>query len=102
MLCPPMQASLQVGRERARRISTATLNMVVAEICSARPAPDGARVLYATQVTSSPPTFVLFVSKPKSYSAAYITYIERQLRKQIGFSGTPIRIAIRSRSGSSS
>ena len=54
-----------------RRVPTASLNRAIAAAQAAQPAPHGARVLYATQGATDPPTFTLFTSKelPASYHA---------------------------------
>ena len=51
------------------------------------------RILFATQAGSKPPRFVLFTSGP--VDVAYTRYIERRLREDYGFAGTPIQITVR-------
>ncbi len=48
------------------------------------------KILFATQPSTAPPTFVLFTSG--KLDAAYERYIERRLREEFGFVGTPIVI----------
>jgi GTPase len=50
------------------------------------------RVYYGTQAASRPPTFVLFVNDPKAFTEYYRQYVERQIRENIGFPGTPLRL----------
>ncbi len=85
-----------------RRISTNLVNQVIAEAYALVPPPASKRgkrlkVYYATQVSSAPPTFILFVNDPKLLGANYKVYIERKLREAFGFAGTPIRIAARAK-----
>lgn len=49
------------------------------------------------QAAMRPPTFVFFVNDAKLFSETYRRYMEKQLRKDAGFSGTPIRLLWRSR-----
>jgi GTP-binding protein len=53
------------------------------------------RVLFSTQAGTRPPTFVLFSSG--FLEAGYRRFIERKLREEFGFEGTPIRVSVRVR-----
>ena len=81
------------------RIATSVLNEVVLDAQIATPAPthNGKRckILYASQVASAPPTFVLFVNDPELMHFSYQRYIENKLREAFGFDGSPIRILTR-------
>jgi GTP-binding protein len=50
---------------------------------------------YATQVGIYPPSFVLFTNRPGEVKDNYIRYLERRLREEFGFQGTPIRLFLR-------
>jgi GTP-binding protein len=50
------------------------------------------KIYYGTQVSSQPPTLVLFVNDPKRFNENYRRYMESQFRQQLGFLGTPIRL----------
>ncbi|SHV60039.1 ribosome-associated GTPase EngA [Mycobacteroides abscessus subsp. abscessus] len=82
-----------------KRISTGQLNTWVKEVVAATPPPvrggKQPRVLFATQATSRPPTFVLFTTG--FLEAGYRRFLERRLRESFGFDGTPIRINVRVR-----
>ncbi len=82
--------------EYRTRIPTRDVNKVIRSAQAAQPAPRGARVLYATQGATDPPTFVLFVNRevPKTY----MRYIERSLREEFGLGATPIKLRVRRRS----
>ncbi|XP_074292507.1 uncharacterized protein LOC141619389 [Silene latifolia] len=91
-----------VEKERSRRLSTATLNQVVREAVAFKAPPrtrggKRGRVLYCTQAAIRPPTFVFFVNDAKLFPDTYRRYMEKQLRSDAGFSGTPIRLLWRSR-----
>ena len=82
-----------------RRVSTGQLNAWLSEIVAAQPPPvRGGRqpkVLFATQASSRPPTFVLFTTG--FLEAGYRRFLERRLRERFDFTGTPVRISVRVR-----
>lgn len=84
-----------------RRISTGLLNDCIREaIAAAEPPTSGGRrlrIYYATQVSTCPPTFVLFVNDVKLMHYSYERYLKNYLRKTFDFSGTPIRMMVRNR-----
>ncbi|MBK6858337.1 MAG: ribosome biogenesis GTPase Der [Microthrixaceae bacterium] len=79
-----------------RRVPTRRVNEVVSLAQSAQPAPHGARILYATQGATDPPTFTLFANK--ELPATYLRYIERKLREAFDLGATPIKLRVRQRS----
>ncbi|MDQ4068694.1 MAG: ribosome biogenesis GTPase Der, partial [Actinomycetota bacterium] len=79
-----------------RRVPTRELNEVVQAAQAAQPAP-GARVLYATQGATDPPTFTLFSNRP--LPAPYLRYLERRIRDHFGFGPTPLKLRVRRRAG---
>lgn len=79
----------------SRRIPTRRVNEVVALAQSATPAPHGARILYATQGATDPPTFTLFANK--ELPATYLRYVERRLRDAFDLGATPIKLRVRLR-----
>jgi GTP-binding protein len=82
-----------------RRIPTGRLNMWLKEVVAATPPPVRGgrqpRILFATQATARPPTFVLFTTG--FLEAGYRRFLERRLRETFGFEGSPIRISVRER-----
>ncbi|XP_064957433.1 uncharacterized protein LOC135608455 isoform X3 [Musa acuminata AAA Group] len=91
-----------VEKERSRRLGTSILNQVVQEALAFKPPPrtrggKRGRVYYSTQAAIRPPTFVFFVNDAKLFPETYRRYMEKQLRKDAGFPGTPIRLLWRSR-----
>jgi GTP-binding protein len=95
-LVPALEKSLESWDTR---ISTGRLNTFLKEIVAATPPPvrggKQPRILFATQATARPPTFVLFTTG--FLEAGYRRYLERRLRETFGFDGSPIRINVRVR-----
>ena len=91
----------EVDKQNAQRIPTGLLNDVLAEATTiTQPPSDKGRrlkVYYMTQVSTRPPTFVIFVNSKELMHFSYVRYIENHLRKQFGFKGTPIHMIIRER-----
>lgn len=92
----------KVSEYNSMRISTGTLNDVLARAVVKTPLPThkGKRlkIYYMTQVSVRPPTFVFFVNKAELFHFSYQHYLENTLRSTFGFIGTPIRFAIREKS----
>ena len=74
-----------------------------AQIMNQAPNFNGGRlkILYASQVSSAPPTIVLFVNDPEFMHFSYERYRENRLRETFNFEGTPIRLVLKKRSRSS-
>ncbi|ALO07375.1 GTPase [Streptomyces venezuelae] len=81
------------------RVPTGRLNAFLGEIVAANPHPirggKQPRILFGTQAGTKPPRFVLFASG--FLEAGYRRFIERRLREEFGFDGTPIHISVRVR-----
>ncbi|CAO2149888.1 unnamed protein product [Urochloa humidicola] len=97
-----ISAAALVEKERSRRLGTSILNQVVREAIAFKPPPrtrggKRGRVYYTTQAAIGPPTFVLFVNDAKLFPDTYRRYMEKKLRSDAGFPGTPIRLLWRSR-----
>ncbi|MEV6975361.1 ribosome biogenesis GTPase Der [Kitasatospora sp. NPDC093806] len=95
-LVPAIETALE-GWET--RIPTARLNAFLGELVAAHPHPirggKQPRILFGTQAGARPPRFVLFASG--FLEAGYRRFIERRLREEFGFVGTPISISVRVR-----
>ena len=91
-----------VYEQASRRITTGALNEVIGEAHLSLQPPRSAgrqlRIYYATQQSTLPPTFILFVNEEKLMHFSYERYLENQLRKAFKFTGTPIRILLREKS----
>ena len=81
------------------RVTTGQLNSFLGRLVAEHPHPvrsgKQSRVLFGTQATTAPPTFVLFTSG--KLDAGYERFIERRLREEFGFVGTPISLQVRPR-----
>ncbi|WP_066897707.1 ribosome biogenesis GTPase Der [Mycolicibacterium houstonense] len=95
-LVPALETSLASWD---KRISTGQLNTFLKEVVAATPPPvrggKQPKILFATQAATRPPTFVLFTSG--FLEAGYRRFLERRLREQFGFEGSPVRINVRVR-----
>ena len=91
-----LQAANEASTHHRKRLSTATLNAVVQEasLWKSPPSKGGrkGKIYYVTQASTRPPTFVFFVNEPKLFAETYRRYMERSLRENIGFPGSPVRI----------
>jgi len=81
------------------RVPTGELNAFLGRLVSANPHPvrggKQSRILFATQASVAPPVFVLFTSG--LLEPAYTRFIERRLREEFGFAGTPIHLTVKPR-----
>lgn len=88
-IAPAVEEALS---SRQKRISTHQLNQFISSFQISHPHPlrsgKQPRILFAVQASSIPPQFVLFVSFPMD--ASYLRHLEKQLRIQFGFEGSPI------------
>ncbi|MBC6475871.1 MAG: ribosome biogenesis GTPase Der [Hormoscilla sp. GM102CHS1] len=87
----------KAAEQHQRRVSTSVINEVLQEAISWHSPPTNrqgrqGKIYYGTQVRSQPPTIALFVNEPKRFPENYRRYIESQLRKNLDFTGTPIRL----------
>ena len=90
---------VSVAEQHSRRISTGVLNDVLADaVIKVQPPTDRGKrlkLLYMTQVSTKPPTFVIFVNSVELFHFSYQRYIENQIRETFGLIGTPLRIIAR-------
>ena len=91
-----------VAEQNAMRVSTSVLNQVINEaIAVVQPPSDKGKrlkILYGTQVSTKPPTFVIFVNNKELFHFSYERYLVNQIRKEFALVGTPIRIISREKS----
>ena len=95
-LVPALDAALE-GWET--RVGTGALNSFLGRLVSEHPHPvrggKQPKILFGTQASTAPPTFVLFTSG--KLEASYLRFVERRLREEFGFVGTPIHVQQRPR-----
>jgi len=93
---PALDAALE-GWET--RVGTGSLNAFLGRLVAEHPHPvrggKQPRILFGTQAQAAPPTFVLFTSG--KLDAAYLRFVERRLREEYGFMGTPVVLQQRPR-----
>lgn len=81
------------------RVSTGKLNAFLGRLAAAHPHPvrggKQPRILFGTQAQNCPPIFVLFTSGPMD--AQYVRFVERRLREDFGFRGSPVHVEVRAR-----
>ena len=92
-LWPALSVTIEDYRTR---IPTRRVNDAVRAAQQAHPAPGGARVLYATQGATDPPTFTLFTNR--ELPRTWIRFLERRLREDLDLGSTPIKLRVRRRS----
>jgi GTP-binding protein len=78
-----------------RRVPTKDVNRVLADAQQRQPAGGGARVLFAVQGATDPPTFTLFVNR--TLPQPYLRYLERAIRDAFGLGATPVKLRVRKR-----
>ena len=88
--------------QNAMRIGTSVLNEIIRDAVQLNPPPSDKgkrlKILYATQSSVKPPTFVLFVNDPELMHFSYERFLENKIRENFGFEGTPIRFVVKKRS----
>ena len=89
----------KVAEENSKRLSTSVINEVINEaIAVVQPPTDKGKrlkILYGTQASSKPPTFVIFCNDKELFHFSYQRYLINCFRNNFGFEGKPIRLIIR-------
>ena len=92
---------LEVAEARKHRVATSEVNRVLQELLSraAPPQKEGEEVklLFATQIGTSPPAFVIVGNRPDAVPDSYQRYLLRGFRSAWGFLGAPVRLKINRR-----
>ena len=95
-LAPALRTALNSWE---RRVPTSRLNSFLGSLVAATPPPvrggKQPKIMYATQAGIAPPRFVIFTTG--FLEASYRRFIERRLREEFGFPGTPVQVAVRVR-----
>ncbi len=98
-----METVERVLQNANKRITTGQLNDIIQSAVSLKqpPSKNGQRlkILYATQTGVMAPTFIIFVNEKENMHFSYLRYLENTIRKAVDFSGTPIKLVIKNRSG---
>ncbi len=95
-LVPALDSALEGWQTR---VTTGALNTFLGRLVAEHPHPvrggKQAKILFGTQASTAPPTFVLFTSG--LLEASYVRFVERRLREEFGFVGTPVHVQQRPR-----
>ena len=90
----------KVATERRKRVTTSQMNRFIERVDFERasvPVRQRVKILYMTQASVAPPTFVLFTNRAVKLHFSYQRFLENQIRDAFGFIGTPIWIKNRAR-----
>jgi GTP-binding protein len=89
----------RIAAVRRQRIPTPVLNKFLEGVTAANPPVSPGRkhvrIMYAAQIGTMPPSFVLFTNVATTFHFSYERFLINKLREQFGFVGTPIRIQVR-------
>ncbi len=91
----------RVDTNHRRRIQSSSLNDVLMDAIAVNTTPSDngkrLRVYYGTQVSTEPPTFVVFVNDPDLMHFSYERFLENKIREAFDFEGTPVHLIERRR-----
>ncbi len=91
----------EVFEAYSKKVQTSVLNDVIADAFAMSPPKTHRggiiKAYYATQVSTKPPSFILFVNDTEWMHFSYERYLKNQLRQAFGFKGTPIKLILRKR-----
>ncbi|MBA3580336.1 MAG: ribosome biogenesis GTPase Der [Gemmatimonadaceae bacterium] len=94
---------VEVDAERQKRISTSQVNNTLGELVARRQPPQAAghevKLNYATQVETAPPMIAVFGNNPEKVQEHYIRYLHNGFREAWGFTGNPLKVVMRRKSG---
>ncbi len=94
-----MRALFDVYAVWNRRITTADLNRWLSALTERHPPPratgGAVKIRYMTQIKVRPPTFALFLNRPRDLPEAYLRYLANGLRETFGLDGVPLRLVMR-------
>jgi GTP-binding protein len=92
----------EVGEQAKKRIPTSQLNKNFGQWVERHPPPlhknRNVKLNYITQVSSGPPTFIIYANFPEAIHFSYERYLINQMREAFGFQGVPIRLQFRKKS----
>ena len=92
---------ITVAEARKQRVTTAEVNKVLQELLQRAAPPqkmgEEVKLLYATQIETSPPTIVIISNRPDDIPESYQRYLVRGFRNAFGFTGAPLRLKFNAR-----
>lgn len=96
-----LELAKRVQVERMKRIPTAEVNRLLSALMARKQPPQGARgdirIYYASQVSTGPPEFVLWMNRPNELKDSYLRFLSNGFRREWGFEGSPLRLRPRKR-----
>ncbi len=97
-----LELAEQIFQQANHRVSTGQLNATIEEIVTLRGPSHKAgtkppKILYATQISTGPPTIICFVNDARSFDTGYQRFLVNQFRERLPFTEVPIRVMFRSR-----
>jgi len=96
----PLREAFRLRREAGRRVGTGVLNRTLEQIfrsLSFRGRGEKPRAFYATQLGVFPPTFLLFVNRPRLFEKEVLRAVAGQLRRRLDLARVPVRLVLRER-----
>ncbi len=97
-----LDLALLIDQNRKLKISTRKINELIAKAVMENPPKAKGKyqpkIYFSSQVAVAPPMFVIKVNQPDLIHFSYLRYLERQIRQAFDFTGTPIKIELRSNS----
>ena len=98
-----LDIALEVAEARARRIATSEVNQVLENLVQRQQPPQQAgeevKLLYASQIGTTPPAFAIVSNRPDDVPESYQRYLLNGFRNAWGFTGAPVRLKFSARSG---
>lgn len=98
-----LDVALEVAAARARRIATSEVNQVLEGLVQRQQPPQQAgeevKLLYASQIGTTPPAFAIVSNRPDDVPESYQRYLLHGFRSAWGFTGAPVRLKFSARSG---
>ena len=95
-----MPLALQVQEERLARLTTSSINRLIQnaqDVHTPMRAGKVFKMYYGTQVRSDPPTFMIYCNDTKLSHFTYMRFLEKKIREEYPFTGTPIQIVLKPR-----
>ena len=96
-----LETAARTVRIYSRKVTTSTVNQALQQIVRAHAAPlwrgKAVKFYYGTQTATRPPTFTLFVNRPRAVAESYQRYLVHHLRGHLGLECCPIRLVLRPR-----
>jgi GTP-binding protein len=91
-----IEISLELHEKSRFRVPTAKLNELVSSWnAGLKGRSTKSKIFYATQISTSPPEFVIFVRDAKNIPGSIVSYFENRIRDEFSLKGIPFRIHIR-------